>query len=65
MKAKKDGGATSQLPLDFTRLVNNAQKATRPLEGRASAEVVGLARFRSAKTREVLIADLLNSRVPK
>lgn len=68
MKATKNGGgrsSTSQLPLDFNRLANNAQKANSPLETRASAEVIGLARFRSGKIRDVLIADLLNSRVPK
>lgn len=68
MKAKKPRGvrgSTSQLPLDFNRSANNAQKVARALETRDSAQVVGLAQFRSAKIRDLLIADLLSSRVPK
>jgi hypothetical protein len=67
MKAKKNGGAgssTSQLSLDFNRSAN-AQKVTRAVETRGSAQIVGLAQFRSAKIRDLLIADLLSSRVPK
>ena len=63
MKVKKSGGtrtSASQLPLDFSKLANNTQKATR-----ACAEVIGMAQFRSAKIRDVLIADLLKTRVPK
>ncbi len=68
MKAKNPRGATtstSQLAVDFNGLANNAKKAECPLETKARAEVIALARFRSGKTRDVLIADLLNSRVPR
>lgn len=67
MKAKNNGGArnsTSQLSLDFNR-ATHAQKLPRALETRASAQVVGLAQFKSAKIRDLLIADLYKSRVPK
>lgn len=64
MKAKnkrRPRGSASQLPLNFS-------KALPPRvvpETRASAEVVGLAQFRTAKVRDLLIADLHKSRVPK
>jgi len=67
MKRKKAGATrpTPQLSLDFSKSGNNMPKSSRVLETRASAEVVGLAQFRSAKIRELLIADLLKSRVAK
>jgi hypothetical protein len=69
MKSKKSAGtgkATAQLSLDFSKAACTiGQKARLTAEARSSAEIVGLAQFRSAKNREVLIADLYKSRVPK
>lgn len=70
MKAKQkrgNGRSTSQLSLNFSTATpaSTMQTARAALETRASAEVVGLAHYRSAKIRDVLIADLYNSRVPK
>ena len=61
-KEKSNGGqrenVTNQLPLDFHRPKDQPSKA-RP------AEVVPLAKQRTATVRDVLVGDLIASKVPK